>query len=164
MGDKVITYYAYFMEKKYSIIINAPIGKAFACVDDDDKIRRWMGGDLHTVYENLKDPENPVGTRYRQKINGVIEVEGEVIAYKKPELLGVGQRHGKLKNTVFYHFTEVDENTTKLVLNLEVVDGGPGSKMLVRALSPLYNRLIKKQMEGIKRLAEEPENKTPDGK
>jgi uncharacterized protein YndB with AHSA1/START domain len=144
-----------FMQREYSILINAPIEKAFACVNDDDKINRWMGGDLHTKYENLKDPENPVGTKYRQTIKGIIEIEGEVIAYKKPEVLGVGQRHGKLKNTVFYRFTSIDENTTKLVLELEVIDGGMGNKILVRALSPLYDRLLKKQLQGIKSLAEE---------
>jgi uncharacterized protein YndB with AHSA1/START domain len=143
------------MERTFTVTINAPIEKAFSAVDDESKIRQWMGGKLVTTYKNLKDYENPVGTKFKQKIIGGISMEGEIIAYTKPILLGVAGHNPWFKSALFYHFKPLTDTTTKLVCNLDIAVGSKRKKMLVKMLRPVINSLMRKQIQGIKRLAEE---------
>ncbi len=142
------------MQKTYTITINTPIEKAFAAVDEEEKIQKWMGGSLKTTYLNLKDPSNPVGTKYRQKIKGVIDMEGEVISYQRPFQLGIGQKVGPLKGTIFYKFEAVGEKKTRLACELEIFDAIAPHKLLLAALFPLYEKLLKKHLKSLKKLAE----------
>jgi uncharacterized protein YndB with AHSA1/START domain len=145
------------MEKACSIIINSPIEKAFAAVDDDAKIHKWMDGKMKTQYLNLKDPENPVGTKFRQKIVGIksIDGEGEVIAYDKPRLLGIGSNSALAKATIFYHFEHLSDTSTKLTCSVDIATPNIFKRKAISALMPLINRLMRSQLNSLKKLAEE---------
>lgn len=143
------------MEKTYSILINTDIDHAFSAVDDEEKIQRWMGGSIKTQYLNHKDQETPLGTKFKQELVGLTVIEGEVIAYKKPILLGVGGNNPFFKSTLFYHFKPLPDKTTSLVCVMDIPTGNPVRKKMVEMLLPLIDSLVLKQMRSIKQLAEE---------
>ncbi len=142
------------MNKSFNLIVNAPIERVFDAVDREENIKKWMGGQLKTEYKNLKDPENPVGTKFRHKISGLAEINGEVIAYSKPVLLGVGQHYKGVNGTVFYHFKALTDESTEIKCDLEVFEGSGPKKVLIKSLFPLFEHLIKKHLDGIKVIAE----------
>lgn len=144
------------MERHYSITIRAPIEKAFACVDDNEKIRQWLGGQLETTHKTIKDTDDPVGTKFRHNIRGILELDGEIIAYKKPFLLGSGMswKNDLLKGALFYHFKPISDTTTRLDCEVEIFDGSKAKAAIVSAVFPLFDMLIKSQLKSIKKLAE----------
>ncbi len=145
------------MIKNYSIQINAPIDKAFAAVDEESKIQKWMNGKLETQYISLKDKENPVGTKFHQEIAGIgnLGKESEIIAYEKPRLLGVGGTSTLATTTLFYRFESIGENLTQLNCELEIASSNKLKEAIVASLVPLINRLMRSQLKSIKKLAEE---------
>lgn len=142
------------MTKNFRIVVNAPIDRAFDAVDKEENIQNWMNGSLSTKYENLKDPENPVGTKFVHNFKGLMEIKGEVIAYKKPFLLGVGQNYKGINGTVFYHFSPITKHSTEINCTLEVPEGKEAKKILVKTLFPIFKLLVKKQLNSLKYLAE----------
>jgi uncharacterized protein YndB with AHSA1/START domain len=146
------------MTKSFYIIIKAPIERVFDAVDKEENIKKWMGGLLKTEYKSLKDAENPVGTKFLHKISGLAEIEGEVIAYQKPVLLGVGQHYKNVSGTVFYHFKPLEDQSTEIKCDLEVFEGSAVKTLLVKSLFPLFETLIQRQLDGIKAIAENEDN------
>lgn len=146
------------MNKSFNLIVNASIERVFDAVDREENIKKWMGGLLKTEYKTLKDAENPVGTKFLHKISGLAEIEGEVIAYQKPVLLGVGQHYKNVSGTVFYHFKPLEDHSTEIKCDLEVFEGNGVKKVLVNSLFPLFETLMQRQLDGIKAIAENEAN------
>ena len=142
------------MKKKSSILINADIEKVFSCFDDESKIHQWMAGQLTTEFITARDPENPVGTKFRQRVHNLIELDGEVIAYQSPLLLGIGWKAKGLTGTITYNFLEVSENKTKISSDLEVFDGDGKGKLAATLLSPISHVLMESHLKGLKKLSE----------
>src|SRR5260370_25395181 len=76
----------------YSIEINAPIEMVFDLIDDPEKIKKWMDGLEEISCPEERNPDNPVGTKFRQKIKEgrhTQEFDGEVVGYEKPKNLSI---------------------------------------------------------------------------
>jgi hypothetical protein len=72
--------------------VNAPADTVFACVDEPEHIVRWVGGAVDHVYVTERNPANPVGQKFLQKLkmsNSVREFEGKIIAWEKPTHFGL---------------------------------------------------------------------------
>jgi uncharacterized protein YndB with AHSA1/START domain len=143
------------MQKKFNILINADIEIVFSCFEDENKIHNWMEGRLTTEFTTARDPKSPVGAKFKQRVENLIELEGEVIAYQSPILLGIGWKASGLKGTITYNFLDIPENKTKISCDLEIFDGGESGKSDLALLLPLFHDLMKSQLKGIKKLSEQ---------
>jgi uncharacterized protein YndB with AHSA1/START domain len=99
---------------RHSLDIDAPIEKVFALVDDPERIKLWMKGLEETVYPTPPNRENPVGTRFKQRIREgrrVAEYDGEVTAYDKPTHLAVRIGNEKFLFDVDYRLSDLGGRT-----------------------------------------------------
>src|SRR5262252_4650646 len=97
-----------------SVEMKAPIDKVFECVEDTDKMKQWMDGLEETIYTSERDPANPVGTKFKQKIREggrVQEYDGEVLAYEKPKHLAVRIGNKMFAAVADYRFTPTHDGT-----------------------------------------------------
>jgi uncharacterized protein YndB with AHSA1/START domain len=72
--------------------VNASAETVFACIDAPEHIVKWVGGAVDHVYLTERDPTNPVGQRFLQKLkmgNSVRDFEGTIIAWEKPTHFGL---------------------------------------------------------------------------
>lgn len=140
----------------YSQFIATPIERAFACVDDEELLRRWMEGLEETTYPQGRDRARPVGTRFTQRIREgghVTEYEGEVTAYDKPRHLGVRIGNGMFSMQVDYRFTPEGEGT-RLDYRCEAVTHHWFARVMGFLFAWLTRRILRKQMSQLKALAE----------
>lgn len=142
------------MVKQYSITINAPIDTVFSSMVNKENMDKWMDGQFQTELLGKTDAELLVGDKFHHKFGPVFELDGEVIACRKPFELGLGLTSGKLRGTLFYRLESIDAKTTKLTAELDVFDGTILHKTMFRTLYPLANGLITNILESIKQLAE----------
>jgi uncharacterized protein YndB with AHSA1/START domain len=67
--------------------VNAAAETVFACVDEPEHIVKWVGGAVSHAYVTERDPANPVGQKFLQKLrmgSSIKEFNGEVVAWEKP--------------------------------------------------------------------------------
>jgi uncharacterized protein YndB with AHSA1/START domain len=144
------------MAMTYSIEMKAPIDKVFDCVDDREKLKLWMDGLAETTYVTERDPANPVGTKFRQKIREggrVQEYDGEVIAYEKPKHLAVRIGNTHFHAVADYRFSPTDDGT-RLDYACDVTCHGWFVKVMGFLFGWFVKRMLRKQMAKLKELAE----------
>jgi len=144
------------MAATYSMDVNAPIDKLFDCVEDTEKMKLWMDGLEETTYVSPRDPANPVGTKFKQKIREggrVQEYDGEVLAYEKPKHLAVRIGNKYFHAVADYRFTPTQEGT-----RLDYACDVTCHSWFVRVMSFMFGwlmkRILRKQMAKLKALAE----------
>lgn len=144
------------MRSSYSIDINAPQDVAFECVDNDDEVKKWVDGLMETSYPNGKNPDTPVGTKFKQKIKEggrVKEYTGEVIKYDKPHLIAVRLYDKMFSVDVYYRFIQIPHGT-RLDYEADITFHNWFAKTMGKLFSGESERIIEKQMLKLKELAE----------
>jgi uncharacterized protein YndB with AHSA1/START domain len=140
----------------YSMEINAPIEQVFACVDDDEQVKRWMEGVEEITYLDPPDRDNPVGTRFKQRIREggrVAEYEGKVIAYDKPRHLGISLGNKQFTMQVDYRFAPIDGGT-RLDYSAEMIAGNGFVRVMGVLFGWMTRRILRNQMAALKTMAE----------
>ncbi|WP_142288188.1 SRPBCC family protein [Bacillus sp. EAC] len=144
-------------KSNYSIIINAPIGAVFEVVDSDDHVKNWLEGFIENIYEGDFDRENPVGKKFKQRLkegNKIQEYNGEILSYKRPKELGLRLMHSSFTVDVYYRFSSVEKNQTRLDYECKLVL----HSFLARSMGFIFNwfskRMLSKQMAELKKYAE----------
>jgi uncharacterized protein YndB with AHSA1/START domain len=136
--------------------IAAPPERVFGLLDDPVQMKRWMQGLEETTF-TVRDPDNPVGSRFRQRLregDKVAEFDGEILAYETPVHLAmrIGDEHFSVE--VDYRLTAV-EGGTRLDYAARPTHRTLKSRFLDAVLRPLTAGLVKRQMDSLKRVAEE---------
>jgi uncharacterized protein YndB with AHSA1/START domain len=136
--------------------IRAPIDRVFELVDHPENLPRWIDGLESTEYVGGADPENPVGTRFRQRIREggrTVEYDGEVTAYDKPHHLAVSIGNRRFAMKVDYRFTEHGEGT---VLNYSV--SPQATSPLASVMNVLFGwmtrRIVDRQLTKLREVAQ----------
>jgi uncharacterized protein YndB with AHSA1/START domain len=140
----------------YALDIAAPIEKVFDCVDDPDKLKLWLDGLEETTYLTERDPANPVGTKFKQKIREggrVQEYDGEVTAYEKPKHLGVKIGASGFSVQVDYRFTPISTGT-HLDYAADIRCNSIFFRVMIFLFGWLNKRILRKQITKLKELAE----------
>lgn len=144
------------MRANYRLNINAPVGTVFNLVDDDEKVKLWMDGLEETLYPWGRNRENPVGTKFRQKVREggrMAEYDGEVIAYEKPTHLAIRIGNSEFLMQVDYRLTP-GPTGTRLDYHAEMIE----ARWFIRLMSRFFNwltiRILERQMKKLKQLAE----------
>jgi uncharacterized protein YndB with AHSA1/START domain len=144
------------MRITYQLDIEAPIGAVFEQIDDDQKLKLWMEGLEETVYPSGRDPQNPLGTRFIQKIregNRVGEYAGEVIAYEKPKRLAIDIGNRQFTMRVDYRLSPTPAGT-RLDYSAETIKATWLVRLLGKLFSAFTRRLLDRQMKKLKEVAE----------
>jgi carbon monoxide dehydrogenase subunit G len=145
------------MKFTYTLDINAPMERVFACVTDDEKKKIWMEGVVGTEFPNGKDQENPVGTKFTQQIKEgrrIVEYDGEIIAYEKPHLLGVRVGNKMFSFDTYYRLAE-QPGGTRLNYESQFVSASSLAKFMGKLFGWFTRKLVVKQMAALKKLAEQ---------
>jgi hypothetical protein len=142
------------MIKKYSINIKNSLEKTFETLHDGQKVHKWMDGQLVTEYPRIDGRME--GMKFHQTYRPFWELDGEVIAFKEPFLLGVGFQANvlKTKGTYFYHLNYLSDNETEVVLELEIADYNALQKKVVNMMLPVINKVVKAHLNSLKERAE----------
>jgi len=144
------------MALTYSIEMRASIDKVFDFVDDKEKLKLWMDGLEETTYVTERDPANPVGTKFKQKIREggrVQEYDGEVLAYEKPKHVAVRIGNAYFHAVADYRFTPIDRGT-RLDYTCDVTCHGWFVKLMGYLFGWFAKRILRKQMAKLRELAE----------
>ena len=144
------------MQITYTQEIHAPMEKVFDLIADPEKHKLWLKGVEETRHLEPYDPENPVGTKFKQRIREggrVKEYDGEVTAFARPKHLGIRLFAPQFSVTVDYHLTPL-ESGSRLDYLAEFTCGSWFFRLLGRIFSFLMRGMLRKQMLKLKELAE----------
>ena len=111
------------MRVTYNTEIKASIERVFDCLADDELTRQWMDGLVSTQYLTPRNAENPVGTRFKQRIRkgaNVSEYQGVITEYERPILLGVRFK-GALFSSEIHYSLEPTQAGTRLTYWADLV-------------------------------------------
>jgi hypothetical protein len=140
----------------YMIDIEAPIHKVFECINNDELIKQWMHGLQEVIYVSELNKDNPVGVKFKHKIKEgakIQEYDGEIIAYEKPNLLGVRISHSMFAIDVYYRLSTI-ENGTRLHYECMTTFQNWFAKLMGFLFSWFTKKILYKQMNSLKALAE----------
>ncbi|TCP61537.1 SRPBCC family protein [Baia soyae] len=140
----------------YSMDIQAPIEHVFQFIDEEEKTKLWMKELVGTTYIGTFDPENPVGTKFKQKLKEggrIAEYDGEVLAYEKPKLLSIRLGNKMFSVDVTYQLSETPNGT-----RLHYTCTQTFHTFLARVMGTLFSgfmkKIFQKQMKALKEVAE----------
>ncbi|MEW6129369.1 MAG: SRPBCC family protein [Acidobacteriota bacterium] len=144
------------MQFTYNLQINAPIQKVFALVDDEQNLKLWMDGLEETIYPESLNRQNPVGTKFKQRIREgrrIAEYDGEVLVYENPTHLAIIIGNQQFTMQVDYRFSAKGE-WTWLDYSATMVGGNFFMKLFAKLFAPLTRRILDRQMRKLKEVAE----------
>ncbi|HEY3455355.1 MAG TPA: SRPBCC family protein [Bryobacteraceae bacterium] len=137
--------------------INASAETVFACVDRPEHIVQWVEGAVDHVYISERNPANPVGQRFLQKLRmgkSIKEFQGEIIAWEAPTHFGLYIPAPAYSSEA--HFRISPDGPTRSTVNYSI--DITLHKAIMRLLSPLLwiplTLFVKKQIGRLKRHAE----------
>jgi carbon monoxide dehydrogenase subunit G len=136
--------------------IHAPIDRVFDLVSRPENLVRWIDGLESTEYVGGADPDNPIGTRFRQRIREggrTVEYDGEITAYEKPHHLAVSIGNRRFAMHVDYHLAENGEGT---VLDYRVAPQakGPLARVMTAMFRRLTGRIADRQLARLREVAQ----------
>jgi Polyketide cyclase / dehydrase and lipid transport len=141
----------------FQIEIQAPVETVFSYLDDQEKQKKWISGLESTEYLSPVNPTNPVGTKFKQRLSEggrIQEYEGQVIEYKKNNLLGIQLQHPAFLIGVIYRLEALTDKSCRLHLTEKI----EAKTLFGRFMNILFGRIIKrtlkKQMTLLKDIAE----------
>jgi uncharacterized protein YndB with AHSA1/START domain len=140
----------------YSIEINAPIEKVFDLIDDPEKIKQWMDGLEEISFPEGRNLDNPVGTKFKQKIKEgkrTQEFDGEVMAYEKPKNLSVKVENKYCAMLVDYNLSPIATGT-RLDYSCEMFWLAWIARMMAVLFGWVMKSVLRIQMTKLKALAE----------
>ena len=137
--------------------INAPAETVFACVDQPEHIVMWVEGAVEHVYLTERDPSNPVGQRFRQKLRmgkSVKEFFGEVIAWNAPSHFGLRIPSPAYSSEAHFRISPQGPKQSTVNYSIDITL----HKAIARLLSPLMKVpltfFVRKQIGRLKTYAE----------
>lgn len=144
------------IRNEYVAEFERPVAEVFAFVDEDDKVKQWIGGLLETKRTTEGAPG--VGSKFHQMIkvgNRIMKMDGELLAYEPNRWLSVKIDSDLCEMKVNYDFKEVN-GRTRLTYTCDSVY----YSFLYRLLSPLIKRItqqkLQKDFTRLKQLLESP--------
>ena len=153
------------MEIRFDMHIDAPQSVVWSFLDDDEKLPLWMTEIVETSFPEGRDRENPVGTRFRQKIREggrVRDYDGEVTVYRPEQLLGIRMGDQKFSVDVLYRLARAQPDGpaqsasegTRLDYRATVTTYSTFAKIMGFLFRPLTRNILRRHMRNLKRISE----------
>jgi carbon monoxide dehydrogenase subunit G len=151
------------MNETYSQVIAAPVARVWDLIDNHENLKLWMDGLEDTTYPDGLDRTRPVGTRFVQRIREggrVAEYQGVVTAYERLQHLGIEIGNRAFTMGVDYRLTPV-EHGTRLDYSAVMKRGGAFIRIMTTLFGWLTRKILRKQMDRLKAIAEAPATRAP---
>lgn len=119
-----------------------PVNDVFAYVDDDEKVKLWIGGLLETSRTTSGTPG--VGSKFHQKLQigkRVIELDGELVEYERNRRVRVKMDANVCEMNATYTFTEAGGRT-----ELAYTCDSHYRSLFYRLFSPLIKRMAQQKL------------------
>ena len=119
-----------------------PVEEVFSYVDNDDKVKLWIGGLLETKRTTSGTPG--VGSRFHQKLQigkRVTELDGELLEYERNRRVRVKINFNLGEMNVTYNFSE-SGGCTELAYTCD----SHYRSLFYRLLSPLIKRMAQQKL------------------
>lgn len=145
------------MQITLSTEINASLERAFDVVNDNDKIVEWAEGVEEIIPGDPWNPDNPVGSRFKQRIREggrVATYDGEVVAYDKPRHIAVRLSSSQFTMRVDYRFSAIDAQRTRLDYAVDMTMHTFVARIMGRLFAGFTRKLAQKQVGAFKAYAE----------
>lgn len=146
------------MKHQYTIDIDAPIETVFDLIDNPEKSKLWMEGLEDTTYTSDDTKAMGAGTTFKQRIREgaqVVEYDGEITHYRKPEYLAMHIGDGNFTMHVEYKLVPLDSGT-----RLHYASEGEVHTWYGQVMEALYSwftkRIIDRHLDKLKQMAEDP--------
>ena len=137
--------------------VDAPAKTVFACVDEPEHIVRWVEGAVEHTYVSDRNPANPVGQRFVQKLRmgkSIKEFQGEVIAWQYPTHFGLHIPSAAYSSEAHFRISPEGPARSTVDYSIDITL----HKAIVRLLSPLLRvpltLFVRKQIGRLKACAE----------
>ena len=151
------------MKHTYMMEIDAPPQKVFELIENPELNKLWMEGLEDTTFTSDNAGSTTVGTAFKQRIREgarLVEYEGVVTAYHKPEHLALQVGDANFTTHVEYRLTPLDHGT-----RLEYTAEGTVHTWYGQVMEALYSwftkRIVDRHMTKLKQLAEDPATTVP---
>ena len=145
------------METRLNRDINASPETVFRYVDEEDKVKLWIPELVANEFPHGKNDENPVGTKFIQKLKEggrVRSYEGEVTAYEKNRALSI--RLGNKGFTVDVDYrVEPRGNGSRLEFICDVKYKRWFFGLIGKLFSGFMLKMANKQLDRLKEAAEQ---------
>ena len=139
------------------IAVDTPAETVFACVDQPEHIIQWVEGAVEHTYLTDRNPANPTGQRFRQKLRmgkSIKEFHGEVIAWQFPTHFGLHIPSPAYSSEAHFRISPNGQTKCAVDYSIDVTL----HKRLVRLLAPLLRVpltfFVRKQIGRLKSYAE----------
>ena len=119
-----------------------PVDEVFAYVDDDDKVKLWIGGLLETKRTTAGKPG--VGSKFHQKLQigkRVIDLDGELLEYEKNRRVRVKMNFNLGEMEATYNFSE-SGGCTELAYTCD----SHYRSLFYRLFSPMLKRMAQQKL------------------
>jgi hypothetical protein len=137
--------------------VNAAAETIFTCVDRPEHIVQWVEVAVEHTYVTDRNPANPVGQRFIQKLRmgkSVKEFHGEIIAWEAPTHFGLHIPSPAYSSEAHFHISPNGSRRSTVNYSIDVTL----HKAFVRLLTPLMRVplmfFVRKQIGRLKRYAE----------
>lgn len=140
--------------------VNAAAQTVFACVDQPEHIVQWVEGAVEHTYISDRNPVDPVGQRFRQRLRmgkSVKEFHGEIIAWDTPTHFGLSIPSPAYSSKAHFRIAPNGSTRSTVDYSIDVTLHKP----LVRLLAPIMRVpltfFVRKQIGRLKAYAEKVE-------
>lgn len=137
--------------------VNAAAETVFACVDQPEHIVQWVEGAVEHTYISDRNPANPVGQRFLQRLRmgkSIKEFHGEIIAWEAPTHFGLYIPSPAYSSEAHFRISPNGPSRSTVDYSIDVTL----HKALARVLSPLMRvpltLFVRKQIGRLKSYAE----------
>lgn len=130
------------IRNEYVAEFESPVEEVFSYVDEDEKVKQWIGGLIATERTTAGRPG--VGSRFRQSVkvgSRVMELDGELLAYEPNRRVKVGLNSDLCEMIVNYDFEEVGGRT-----RLKYTCDSSYRGLFYRLLSPLIKYVTQQKL------------------
>jgi hypothetical protein len=137
--------------------VNAAAETVFACVDQPEHIVGWVEGAVEHTYITDRNPADPVGQKFRQRLRmgkSVKEFHGEIIAWDAPRHFGLSIPSPAYSSKAHFRISPNGPTRSTVDYSIDITLHKP----VVRLLSPLMHVpltfFVRKQIGRLKSYAE----------
>ena len=144
------------MDLKYRIDINASPKVVFGLVSDIERMPEWRDNLTASEYVSGFDSREAVGTAFRQRASAMgrdIEYDGEITAYDPPARIGLMVVGKDLSFMINIDFIPRNQGVP-LQYSAKMTGAPLATRLLASAFSSTAGKILKKQLNNLKTLAE----------
>ena len=139
------------------VLVNAPADTIFACIEQPEHIVQWVEGAVEHAYTSERDPANPVGQRFVQKLRmgkSIKEFHGRIIAWQYPTHFGLQIPAPAYSSEAHFRISPDGSARSTVDYSIDVTLHKPVARLLGPVLRMPLTFFVRKQIGRLKTYGE----------